>query len=91
MKETVKHDRRAIPLQTIIIVMILIGILISCILAYYMRQTTKSYRNMRESTEDYTDCQSIGHRSAGRKRRSDEFRTKLCGNGGSAADRALLQ
>ena len=59
MAEIKNKDHRGIPLQTIIIVMVATGIIISCILAYIMYLTSKSYGEMRESTGNYMDCQSI--------------------------------
>lgn len=53
------QERRAIPLKTIIVGMVAVGSLISLILMYFMFQTSKSYGEMRESTENYIDCQSI--------------------------------
>lgn len=59
MEETKQNERRAIPLRVIIVVMVEIGVIISLVLLYYMYQTSKSYSEMRESTENYVDCQSI--------------------------------
>ncbi len=39
-QETKQKDSRAIPLQTIIVVMVVIGFIISFILMYFMYQTS---------------------------------------------------
>ncbi|MBO4914119.1 MAG: diguanylate cyclase [Oscillospiraceae bacterium] len=59
MEETMQTENRAVPLRTIIIVMVAIGFIISFFLANYMYLTSRSYREMRESTKNYIDCQSI--------------------------------
>ncbi len=56
-----KKARRAIPLQAIVTVAVAIGLLISFFLMYFMYQTSKSYRETRESTENYIECQSIAN------------------------------
>lgn len=61
MQEANQKGRRAIPLQTIIIGMVLIGFLIAFILMYFMFQTSKSYGDMRYSTKNYIDCQNIAN------------------------------
>ena len=58
-QETKQKDSRAIPLQTIIVVMVVIGFIISFILMYFMYQTSKSYGEMRSSTENYIASQDI--------------------------------
>lgn len=58
-QETKQKDSRAIPLQTIIAVMVAIGFIISFILMYFMYQTSKSYGEMRSSTENYIASQDI--------------------------------
>ena len=58
-KEKIKKDHPAIPLQTILVVMVAAGFLISFILMYFMYQTSKSYEEMRSSTANYIDSQSI--------------------------------
>ena len=59
MEERKVKKQHSVPLQTIIIVMVSIAFIISCLLAYFMYQTSNSFRQMRESTKNYTDCQSI--------------------------------
>lgn len=59
MEESKQKNRRAIPLQTIIIVTVVIGFLISFSLMYFMYQTSKSYGESRESTKNYIECQSV--------------------------------
>ncbi|MBE6908885.1 MAG: diguanylate cyclase [Ruminococcaceae bacterium] len=59
LEETKNTEQRAIPLQTITVVMTAVGFLISLTLMYFMYQTSISYGNSRESTENYIDCQSI--------------------------------
>lgn len=58
-KETKQEHKRAIPLQTIIIVMVAIGFLISLVLLYFMYQTSKSYVQMRSSTDNYIASQAL--------------------------------
>ena len=59
MKETKQKNCKAIPLQTVIIVTVAIGFLISCFLIYSMYHSSRVYSEMREATQDYTDCQGI--------------------------------
>ncbi len=59
MEETVKKGQRAVPLQTIIIVMVTVGFIVSCLLVYFMHHSSQVFREMRESTQSYTDCQDI--------------------------------
>ena len=59
IQETKQRDSRAIPLQTIIVVMVVTGFIISFALMYFMYRTSKSYGEMRSSTENYTAGQSI--------------------------------
>ncbi|MCR4590444.1 MAG: GGDEF domain-containing protein [Lachnospiraceae bacterium] len=59
IQETKQKDSRAIPLQTIIFVMVAIGFIISFTLMFFMYQTSKSYDEMRSSTENYTASQAI--------------------------------
>ena len=61
MDETKQEERREIPLQTIILVTVAIGFLISFVLLYFMYQTSKSYGESRSSTQKYIDCQSIAN------------------------------
>jgi flagellar basal body-associated protein FliL len=57
--ETKQKNCKAIPLQTVIIVTVAIGFLISCFLICYMHHSSRVYSEMREATQDYTDCQAI--------------------------------
>ncbi len=59
MDETKKKRPISVPLQTIIIVMVALGFIISCFLVYYMYHSSQVYREMRDATRDYMDCQSI--------------------------------
>ena len=59
MEETKQKDRRAIPLQTIIVVMVATGFVISFILMFFMYKTSISYKQMRMSTDNYTASQQI--------------------------------
>ena len=59
IQETKQKNRRAVPLQTIIVVMVAIGFIISFTLMYFMYQTSKSYGEMRSSTENYIACRDI--------------------------------
>ena len=58
-KDIKQKNSKAIPLQTVIIVMVTAGFLISCFLVYYMHHTSHVYMEMREATQDYVDCQGI--------------------------------
>lgn len=58
VSEPNKTQRRAIPLRTIITVAILVGVIVSSFLLYFMYQTAKSYEAMREATSNYIDCQT---------------------------------
>ncbi len=53
-----KGKRKGMPLQTLIIVMILIAGIISFALLYSMYRTTKGYDVMRSATQDYIEWQS---------------------------------
>ena len=53
-----KDFQHGMPLQTIIIVMIAIGAVISFFLLFSMYKTTESYNSMRTATQDYIDCQN---------------------------------
>ncbi len=76
MNENNKKIRSTIPLQTIIIGMVAVGFFISFILLYFMVQTSKSYDEMRSSTQSYIDCQNIAtNLLAG----SDALTTYACG------------
>ena len=59
VQEAKQKNSPAIPLQTIIVVMVVIGFIISFTLMYFMYQTSKSYGEMRSSTENYTASQAI--------------------------------
>ena len=59
MEKTKQKNSKAIPLQTVIIVMVAIGFFISCFLVYYMHHSSYVYREMREATRDYMNCQAI--------------------------------
>ncbi len=59
MDGTRHRSRYSIPLQTIIIGMVVIGFIISSLLLFFMVQTSKSYEEMRHSTQGYIDCQKI--------------------------------
>lgn len=59
MRETKQDGRHAIPLQTIIIGMVVVGFLISLSLMIFMYRTSKSYGESRYSTQNYIDCQRI--------------------------------
>ncbi|MBR1559275.1 MAG: GGDEF domain-containing protein [Clostridia bacterium] len=59
MSDTRREGRRSIPIQTVIICMVAVGLLISIILMAFMYQTSKSYGDMRYSTKNYIDCQGI--------------------------------
>lgn len=50
-----------IPLQTVIIAMVVIGVVLSVILAFLMYQTSDSYKKMREATRNYMECQSVAN------------------------------
>ena len=59
IQETKQKNSPAIPLQTIIVVMVAIGFIISFTLMYFMYQTSKRYGEMRSSTENYIASQDI--------------------------------
>ncbi len=59
MEETKRKEERAVSLQIIIFAAVAISFLISIFLANFMYETSQSYREMRESTRNYIDCQGI--------------------------------
>ncbi len=61
MDEMKQKTRYAVPLRGIIIGMVVIGFLISFILLFFMIQTSRSYSDMRNSTQGYIDCQKIAN------------------------------
>ncbi len=61
MDEMKQKTRYAVPLRGIIIGMVVIGFLISSVLLFFMIQTSRSYSEMRNSTQGYIDCQGIAN------------------------------
>ncbi len=59
MEEKKPKTVKAVSLQTILIVMVAVAFLISLILTWFIYQTVKGYREMREATANYIDSQSI--------------------------------
>ena len=58
MNGTEKKRGKGVPLQTVIIVMLVISAAISCVLLYFMYRTSESYDRMRIATQHYMDCQA---------------------------------
>ena len=57
MENKNEQKNKSIPLRTIIIVVVVIDILISIGLLYFMFQTSESYNKLRIATQNYIDCQ----------------------------------
>lgn len=58
MQEKDGTPRGGIRLQTVVIVMVAVGVVIALLLTYAMVRTNRGYAQLRDATQDYIECQS---------------------------------